>query len=633
MSATVLLDAFQEWTLRIRTSLVLLLGTGSVLLGEPGYDWYWVWATVGGTARPISVENIVSLVLSISVFLTTWRLFCRPRRAIYLSESAKGCVLGCGALTGLSLVTPVLQTGPGMGQPPVFLLSAFGAAGGIAVGVYTAHLKRTRSDYQRIIGNVSDGIFRSTSEGELVYANQAFAEMFGYDHPSEILTVDPSSLYADPEQRTRLREEAQDDDQIDNVEVEFRRKDGMTFTGLLTSTIERDDAGSIQFYDGLITDVTERKKQEQALIEAKEEAEEAEALFETIFENVPVMVQIIDLESGDQRVNDHLEEVLGWTSEELQEHANIVELFYDTPEQQRRVLNIVREPPEGWVELQPRTKDGDTIYTLWTVTSLPNNQRLTIGLDITDRKQREQALEVAKEEAEEASRLKSAMLANMSHEIRTPLTSILGFAEAIGEEVDSDEAAPVVRFARLIEKSGRRLMETLDGVLNLSKLEAGEMDLAAEDLDVARVAAEIIEQLEPQAAEAEVELEMESSGAVWVRADEGGLQIVLRNLLSNAIKYTGEGGHVWLRTYDDDQAAVLEVEDTGVGMDPTKVDELFKPFRQGSEGASREYEGTGLGLAVTKQIVEEMGGTIEVETEKGGGTSFTVRLSTNPDAS
>ncbi len=261
---------------------------------------------------------------------------------------------------------------------------------------------------------------------------------------------------------------------------------------------------------------------------------------------------------------------------------------------------------------------------------------------VVGRVDREERLRSAKNEAEEASRMKTAFLANMSHEIRTPLTSILGFADMIGEEVEgasrSEIDLPALReFAGLIEHSGERLMETLTGVLNLSRLEAGEMDLSPEPACLSEQARQLARELRPQAEEKGLELQVEAGAApVRVWADEGGLQIVIRNLLSNAIKYTEEGG-VTVRTYREDRDqedghpqedswAVLEVEDTGIGMDPDLAEGLFEPFRQASEGFGREYEGTGLGLAVTCRATERMEGSIEVDTEKGEGTCFTVWL-------
>ncbi|MFB6230264.1 MAG: sensor histidine kinase, partial [Salinibacter sp.] len=229
--------------------------------------------------------------------------------------------------------------------------------------------------------------------------------------------------------------------------------------------------------------------------------------------------------------------------------------------------------------------------------------------------------------------------ANMSHEIRTPLTSIIGFSQAIGDEIEvlgdcPDEAdlSRLARFSELIERGGTRLLDTLDSVLNLSKLEADQMELAEEAVDLSEEAEALTEELLPQAEESGINCEVETNGTpVRARADQGGVQIALRNLVSNAIKYTGEGGEVQVRTYQEDSWAAVEVEDTGIGMDPQAVEDLFEPFRQASEGMDRSYEGTGLGLSVTREVVEQMGGRLEVETEKGEGTCFTVRLPRKED--
>ncbi|MFB6273920.1 MAG: PAS domain S-box protein [Salinibacter sp.] len=249
---------------------------------------------------------------------------------------------------------------------------------------------------------------------------------------------------------------------------------------------------------------------------------------------------------------------------------------------------------------------------------------------VLERLEREQELLVAKEEAEAASRMKSSFLANMSHEIRTPLTSIIGFAEAVGTEASELElpaGSSLSKYASLIEQGGKRLLDTLEGVLNLSKLEAGQMELGPEPVDLADQVHRTADELRPKAHEKGVDLQLETEDpSTWAAADEGGVQIVLRNLVSNAIKYTEEGGCVWVRTYQEGTRAVLEVEDTGIGMEPKIAEDLFAPFRQASEGLSRQYEGTGVGLAVTKEATEQMDGDLEVETEQGEGSRFVVRL-------
>lgn len=169
------------------------------------------------------------------------------------------------------------------------------------------------------------------------------------------------------------------------------------------------------------------------------------------------------------------------------------------------------------------------------------------------------------------------------------------------------------------------------------------MDLSLESVDLCKEVSEVAELFERRVRESGISLQIESCEAmdterappdttpslensVRAKADRRGLRIVLRNLVSNAIKYTDEGGQVWIRIRRQGGKGVLEVEDTGVGMNPEKVHELFDAFKQESEGKRREYEGTGLGLAVTQRLLEEMGGEIEVETEKGTGSRFTVHL-------
>lgn len=153
------------------------------------------------------------------------------------------------------------------------------------------------------------------------------------------------------------------------------------------------------------------------------------------------------------------------------------------------------------------------------------------------------------------------------------------------------------------------------------------MELSSEPTNLVEEAREIAELFEAKAEETGIALQVEvSSKPLWALADRGALRIVLQNLVSNALKYTERGGTVWVRARKARDAALLEVEDTGIGMSPEKVESLFDPFRQESEGVDRKYEGSGLGLAVAREATHRMKGTIEVETEKGVGSCFTVQL-------
>jgi len=394
-------------------------------------------------------------------------------------------------------------------------------------------------------------------------------------------------------------------------------------------------------------DITERKRREQ-------EIERTNAILRAVLENLPVGLIAEDTSRNILVTNERLCELfdipLSPAALEgrpcMEEAEKVADLFADPGDFLERIEETV-EDAEPVLGEEFHLSDGRVFEQGFVPYDLPKGEAvLWIYRDITEQKVREKELMAARDEAEEASRAKSSFLANMSHEIRTPLTSIIGFAEAIGDETEQLRAAldqtrtngdetdlrnvdfsPLNRFARLIEEGGHRLLETLNGVLNLSKLEAGEMALQGKTVDVTSQVEATAKQLRPQAQEKNLTLTIETpSHSLDAKADEGGIQIVVRNLISNAIKYTDDGGRVWTRAWEENDEIVLEVEDTGIGMAKDQVPDLFEAFRQESEGTGREYEGTGLGLTLTKRLLEKMDGSIDVETEKGTGTRFTVRL-------
>jgi len=245
----------------------------------------------------------------------------------------------------------------------------------------------------------------------------------------------------------------------------------------------------------------------------------------------------------------------------------------------------------------------------------------------------------AKERAEEASQLKSAMLANMSHEVRTPLTSITGFAELMSEEAEGQAQ----RFASLIYDNSQRLLETLGSVLRLSKLEAGKQTLRFEEMDLVEEAKSLATEQSERANEAGVDLKLDLDAEdCRCLLDRGAVQRILRNLVGNAIKFTPEDGEVILRLKQKTEGtspgsdgsfphAVLEVEDTGEGMSESFQEDMFKAFRQEEQSPRGGHEGSGLGLSITKQLVDLLHGEIEVESEKGVGTCFRIRLPRIPE--
>jgi PAS domain S-box-containing protein len=232
----------------------------------------------------------------------------------------------------------------------------------------------------------------------------------------------------------------------------------------------------------------------------------------------------------------------------------------------------------------------------------------------------------AREKVEQTLRLKEAILNNMSHEIRTPLTGIIGFSEVLAEEVGAEHE----EFAQVIAKSGRRLLGTLNSVLDLARLESGNATLDLQPLDVAAEARDAVELLGSSAREKGLALDVQAGdGAPHARLDREALQRILANLVSNAVKYTEVGG-VTVGIARDGGDVVLTVCDTGIGIADDFLPRIFDEFEQASSGVARSHEGVGLGLAITRRLVALMHGTIAVESAPGEGSRFEVRFPAAP---
>ncbi|WP_018953813.1 response regulator [Thioalkalivibrio sulfidiphilus] len=252
-------------------------------------------------------------------------------------------------------------------------------------------------------------------------------------------------------------------------------------------------------------------------------------------------------------------------------------------------------------------------------------QMLGVVQDIDERKQAELALIAAREEADRANRAKSEFLSSMSHELRTPMNAILGFAQLM----EYDDALPAEHVDNLHEilKAGRHLLELINEVLDLARIESGNLDLSIEPVALCPVIEECISLIEPLAAKRDVRVNHGGMEGVWVRADRTRLKQALLNLLSNAVKYNRQGGRVSLDIQPVRDGAWLRilVSDTGQGLTRSQVARLFEPFnRLGAERSG--VEGTGIGLTITRRLVEMMGGNVGVQSEPGEGSTFWIEL-------
>jgi signal transduction histidine kinase len=232
--------------------------------------------------------------------------------------------------------------------------------------------------------------------------------------------------------------------------------------------------------------------------------------------------------------------------------------------------------------------------------------------------ERTRELVLARDEAESASRAKTAFLATVSHELRTPLNAIIGFSSVLLQEKLGDEQR---RQLAIINRSGMQLLELIKEILDITSIEAGHLVIHAESVDLVQLIREQCESLQLQAREAGLALELACGEAVVVRVDVGRVQQVIRNLVSNALKFTDHGS-VTVRCRADGPMARVEIEDTGIGIPEDQLATLFNPFQRAANHVGRNRPGTGLGLAISRRIVETMGGQIGVSSEVGRGSRF-----------
>lgn len=370
----------------------------------------------------------------------------------------------------------------------------------------------------------------------------------------------------------------------------------------------------------------EKEKAQRDLIES-------EYKYRTLIDNLAVGVYQVEPSGKLLQVNPAFLKIMGYyntdvdLSEEMSKHSAWE--FYPDPQIRKDFLTAVKENGEVKnVEMQMFNYAKKLIWVNVAAKGRFDNEGNLLWVDgvledISIRKAAEIQLIKAKEKAEEASRVKSSFLANMSHEIRTPLNGILGFTEILKEDINDKEQLHCVN---VIEKSGKRLLETLDLILNFSKLEAESVTALYKEVNIINIVKDVMNSFEEMAKSKDLYLQKEISvNKLTAHIDERFLMHVLNNLLKNAIVYTKKGG-ITLSLDANTENMIFKVKDTGIGIVKEKQKIIFEPFRQESEGYGRNFEGTGLGLSIAKRFVEMMKGSIEVESEIGKGSTFTVTI-------
>ncbi len=490
-------------------------------------------------------------------------------------------------------------------------------------------------DFRTLFEFLPIGAYRATPQRLLVRANPALVRMNGCRTEAEMLALanDPArSWYVQPDRRDVFAALLARDGRVDDMVSEIRaHRTGESRWISECAHMVRAADGTPLYYEGTVEDITERVQAEQVLARSRER----EALWKLALEATGDGVWDWSVQTGEEIYSPRLLEMYGFGEDEVGNLASELDRRThpdDVPAMLRaREDHFAGRTPSYVNEHRVRCKDGRWKWVLSRGMVISRDEAgrplrmIGTHTDITERKQAE-ALRQARDRAEAANRAQTEFLSRVSHELRTPLNAILGFSQLL--EMDRTLSPRHLAWTHAILRSGNHLLALVDDVLNLSAVQAGQLPVELQPVELVAMVDECWTMLADRAAQNGLTLDdrLARDRPAMVLADPTRLRQVLANLLSNAVKYNRPGGRVQLDSERREPGQVaLRVSDTGPGLDAAQRARLFTPFDR--LGAQRSgIEGTGLGLSLARQLAQAMGGTIEVDSEPGRGSCFTLVL-------
>ena len=477
-----------------------------------------------------------------------------------------------------------------------------------------------RHELDRLVQIVPVPTVITQRDGSILRVNRRAEALFGVTG-ADACRRNAAEFWADPVARNDYLKAMARDGAVEEIELELLRADGSTFTGLLSAAVFHDREGEELFVVS-VADISQRRR--------------AEAALQSLIEHAPFPIIVTD--PADQSVimiNQNAAELFGVPVEEAE--GKVAPDFWVEPERRQALLAELKSSGKvDEFEAELKTATGRRFWALLSAVIFPFGDRPAVYVafsEISARKALEERLEIALRQAERANSAKSQFLANMSHELRTPLNAVIGFSQILSGQVYGDIGnEKYVEYARDIENSGQLLLSLVNDILDHAKAEAGRIQLACEPCDF-RQLVEGCRQLMAEWAKTDgVSLEVYLPDELPVlNVDPKRVKQVLLNLLTNAVKFNSRGGTVTIVAENCADASgeggfVFRVADTGQGISAADLDRIFEVFEQAGVGQARSHDGVGLGLPLSKHLVELHGGRIDVESTPGEGTTVSVIL-------
>lgn len=490
-------------------------------------------------------------------------------------------------------------------------------------------LRRERHLLRTIINNIPINVYAKDTGYRKILCNKAELEYFNVEDENLILGKTDDELFEPDVAHISYLEDksvVEGGESIINLEKKYISVKGEPKTALISKLPLLDENNEISGIVGITIDITEREKSERKLQQQEEK-------YRNIISNMNLGLLEVDQEDRIQFCNNSFEKISGYAKEELQGRKAAELLIVGDHKKTIQDKNTLRTTgASDSYEVLGRNKRGEIRW--WMISGAPNyNDRgETIGsigvhLDITERIRLKEELEQALSDARAASEAKEVFLANMSHEIRTPLNGIVGMIRQMNKESLSEKQQ---KYVNSTSKATQHLLSIINKILDITKIEAGELRLESKHFDLSELLQDVHHILQAQAEEKglKLSLEYESGEHTAFIGDEARIRQILINLAGNALKFT-EKGEVSISCVElpiNKSRCQLQfvIKDTGIGMDEDFIRKIFNKFYQEDATISRKFGGTGLGMFITKELVELMDGQIEIKSEKSVGTAVTV---------
>lgn len=490
-------------------------------------------------------------------------------------------------------------------------------------------LRQTNQLLRTLINNIPDAIYMKDIGLRKIIANQGDAINCGFNEVDEILGKTDVELYPEDVAKAYM----EDDKKVIEKNVPIINREELLPGNnnprwILTSKIPlKDNDNKMVGLVGIGRDITDLKLHQLKL-----------GLLQQTIEQIPLTVVITDTDGNIEYVNPGFTLSTGYTIEEaIGKNPRILQSGNHPKSYYTEIWETILSGKNWYGEFHNKRKDGSLFWESVVIAPICNESGeiknfVAIKEDVTEKKQLIRELQVAKEQAEESDRLKTLFLANMSHEIRTPLNGILGFSSLVcSGNHDEDK---LHYFGEIIENSGQRLLTVIDDIIDIAMIQSNQLKLNFETFSINHLLKELYflyaNQYKTKLQKIAFDVEYcKNESENWVYSDKNRVFQILKNLLENAFKFTKTGFIKLACSEADNDQLTISVEDTGIGIQESKLDIIFQSFRQAEEGNSRKYEGTGLGLAIVSGIVEKLDGEIHVNSTFGKGTSFYVTLPRN----